>query len=98
MISIPLIRRRLTSELVGRHIYLFGPGSAAIDILCRLADAGAPEGTVVLSATARPRLGAAALFRPHLAIGGAPLFDDDRDARAGRGARGGRPRGDSGMA
>ncbi|MGH7343212.1 MAG: biotin/lipoate--protein ligase family protein, partial [Candidatus Rokuibacteriota bacterium] len=50
------------------------PGSAAIDILCRLADAGAPEGTVVLSATARTRLGAAALFRPHLAIGGAPLF------------------------
>ena len=74
MISIALIRRRLTSELVGRHIYLFGPGAAPIEILRRLADAGAPEGTVVLSATERTRLSAAALFRPQLAIGAVALF------------------------
>jgi len=74
MISIPLIRRELTSELLGRHIYLFGAGSAPTEILQRLADAGAQEGTVVLSATDGTRLGAAALFRPHLAVGAVPLF------------------------
>ena len=49
MTSIPLIRRELTSDLLGRHIYLFGPGSVAAEILRRLAEAGAQEGTVVLS-------------------------------------------------
>jgi biotin-(acetyl-CoA carboxylase) ligase len=73
MISIPLIRRELKSDLLGRHIYLFGPGSVAGEILRRLAEAGAQEGTVVLSED-EGRLSAAALFRPHLAIGAVPLF------------------------
>jgi biotin-(acetyl-CoA carboxylase) ligase len=74
MISIPSIRRDLTSDLLGRHIYLFGPGSVTSEILRRLAEAGAQEGTVVLSATEGMRLSAAALFRPHLAVGAVPLF------------------------
>jgi biotin-(acetyl-CoA carboxylase) ligase len=73
MISIPLIRRELKSDLLGRHIYLFGRGSVAGEILRRLAEAGAQEGTVVLSED-EGRLSAAALFRPHLAIGAVPLF------------------------
>jgi hypothetical protein len=74
MISIPSIRHELTSDLLGRHIYLFGPGAVTSDILRRLAEAGAQEGTVVLSATEGMRLGATALFRPHLAVGAVPLF------------------------
>jgi len=74
MISIPLIRRELTSDLLGRHIYLFGAGSATTEILRRLADAGAAEGTVVLSESGGTRLSAAALFRPHLVVGAVPLF------------------------
>lgn len=74
MISIPLIRRELTSDLLGRHIYLFGPGSKTTEILRNLADAGAQEGTVVLSEDEACRLSAAALFRPHLAVGAIPLF------------------------
>ncbi len=74
MISIPLIRRELTSDLLGRHIYLFGAGSVTTKILRRLAEAGAQEGTVVLSAVDGVRLSAAALFRPHLAVGAVPLF------------------------
>ena len=75
MIAIPLIRRELTSDLLGRHIYLFeGSTSAPSEILRRLAEAGAQEGTVVLSVTEGRRLGAAVLFRPHLSLGAVPLF------------------------
>jgi BirA family transcriptional regulator, biotin operon repressor / biotin---[acetyl-CoA-carboxylase] ligase len=74
MISIPLVRRALTSDLLGRHIYLFGPGAATSEILRRLADAGAEEGTVVLSEDDEAQLGVAALFRPRLAVGAVPLF------------------------
>ncbi len=74
MISIPLIRRELTNDLLGRHIYLFGAGSSTAEILRRLAEAGAQDGTVVLSSTDGTRLSAAALFRPHLAVGAVPLF------------------------
>jgi hypothetical protein len=74
MISIPLIRRELKSDLLGRHIYLFGSGTVAAEILPRLAEAGAQEGTVVLSEDEGRRLSAAALFRPHLAVGAVPLF------------------------
>ncbi len=75
MIAIPLIRRELTSDLLGRHIYLFeGSTSAPSEILRRLAEAGAQEGTVVLSAAEGKRLGAAVLFRPHLSLGAVSLF------------------------
>jgi hypothetical protein len=73
MISIPRVRRELTSDLLGRHIYLFGPGSVAVEVLRRLAEAGAQEGTVVLSED-ETRLSVAALFRPHLTAGAGPLF------------------------
>ena len=74
MISIPLIRRELTGDILGRHIYLFGAGAATTEVLRRLAEAGAQEGTVVLSEDAGARVGAAVLFRPHLTLGAVPLF------------------------
>lgn len=74
MISIPLIRRELTSDILGRHIYLFGAGSATTEVLRRLAEAGAQEGTVVLSEDAGRRIRAAVLFRPQLTLGAVPLF------------------------
>ena len=74
MISIPLIRRKLTSDVLGRHIYLFGAGCATTEVLRRLAQAGAQEGTVVLSEDQGTRISAAVLFRPHLTIGAVPLF------------------------
>lgn len=48
-LSIQLIRRKLASETLGRHMYLFGRATSTSEILGRLADAGAQEGTVVLS-------------------------------------------------
>lgn len=48
-LTIELIRRRLASESVGRHIYLFGRVASTGEVLRRLADAGAREGTVVVS-------------------------------------------------
>jgi hypothetical protein len=74
MISIPLIRRELTSDVLGRHIYLFGAGALPSEILRRLAEAGAEEGTAVLSATEGATLSVAALFRPQLAVAAVPLF------------------------
>jgi biotin-(acetyl-CoA carboxylase) ligase len=74
MISIPLIRRKLASDLLGRHIYLFGHGASSTATLRRLADAGAQEGTVVLSAGAGSAFSAAALFRPSLPVGAIPVF------------------------
>ena len=63
MISIPLIRRQLTSDILGRHIYLFGAGSSTTAVLQQLAEAGAQEGTVVLAENAGVRIRAAVLFR-----------------------------------
>ena len=93
MIAIPLIRRELTSDLLGRHIYLFGAACAPAEVLRRLAESGAHEGTVVLCDLEGKRLSAGALFRPHLALGDVSLFSaiatlalaeaighDDRDA------------------
>jgi hypothetical protein len=74
MISIPVIRRHLTSDLLGRHIYLFGPGTGAGAVLRRLAEAGAPEGTVVLVEDDEARVHAATLFRPVLALDAVGTF------------------------
>lgn len=74
MIAIPLIRRELTSDLVGRHIYLFGADCAPAEVLRRLAESGAQEGTVVLCDLEGRRLSAAVLFRPDLAVGAVSLF------------------------
>lgn len=48
-LSIELIRRTLSSETVGRQIYLFGEVSSTNAVLRDLAKAGAREGTVVLA-------------------------------------------------
>jgi hypothetical protein len=74
VISIPVIRRNLTSDLLGRHIYLFGPGTAAAAVLRKLAEAGAQEGTVVLVEDDEARLHAATLFRPVLALDAVGTF------------------------
>ena len=74
MIAIPLIRRELTSDLLGRHIYLFGADCVPTEVLRRLAESGAQEGTVVLCDLEGQRLCAAALFRPPLAVGAVSLF------------------------
>jgi biotin/lipoate A/B protein ligase family protein len=74
VISIPVIRRHLTSDLLGRHIYLFGPSACAGAVLRRLADAGAQEGTVVLAEDDESRVHAAALFRPMLRLGAVGTF------------------------
>ena len=74
MISIPLVRRELTSDVVGRHIYQFGAGSAPIQTLQRLADRAAQHGTVVLAEADGGQLDAAVLFRPQLPRSAVPLF------------------------
>jgi biotin-(acetyl-CoA carboxylase) ligase len=74
VISIPVIRRHLSSDLLGRHIYLFGPGTSAGAILRRLAEAGAEEGTVVLAEDGEMHVHAAALFRPVLPLGAVGRF------------------------
>ena len=86
MISIPVIRRHLMSDLLGRHIYLFGPSACAGAVLRRLADAGMQEGTVVLAE------GRVACSRRGARSPGAPArrrgdFRVDRHAGAGRGDR-----------
>src|SRR5262245_6772879 len=73
MISIPVIRRHLTSDLLGRHIYLFGPGTAAGAVLRQLAEAGAQEGTVVL-VEEEARVQIATLIRPVLTLDAVGTF------------------------
>src|SRR5947207_5190362 len=68
VISIPLIRRQLANDLLGRHIYLFGRAGSSTAILRQLADAGAQEGTVVLAEDAGARVSVAALLRQSLPI------------------------------
>ncbi|MBI4271346.1 MAG: hypothetical protein HY615_13510 [Candidatus Rokubacteria bacterium] len=74
-LSIDLIRRRLASERLGRHIYLFGQIAPRAQAR-RLAEAGAEEGTVVLSEDGAS-LHLAVVLRPDLplraAVGLAPL-------------------------
>jgi len=48
-LSIEHIRRKLSGETIGRHMYVFGGAVSTGEILHRLADEGAPEGSVVLS-------------------------------------------------
>ncbi|MBI3624770.1 MAG: biotin--[acetyl-CoA-carboxylase] ligase [Candidatus Rokubacteria bacterium] len=88
-LSIELIRRRLSAQVVGRQIYLFGEVPSTNETLRHLTKAGAREGTVVLaeSQTAgRGRLGkawfspfgvnlyASILFRPTISPEAAPVF------------------------
>lgn len=48
-LAIKVIRRRLATEIVGCHIYLFGVVPSTNAVLRRLAEAGQREGTVVLT-------------------------------------------------
>ena len=48
-LSIDGIRRRLASGRLGGHIYLFGHVASTTEVLARLAEAGAREGTVVVA-------------------------------------------------
>jgi BirA family biotin operon repressor/biotin-[acetyl-CoA-carboxylase] ligase len=88
-LSIELIRQRLATARVGFQTYLFGQVSSTNTVLRRLAEAGVPDGTVVLAETqtaGRGRLGkpwfspaglnvyASVLFRPPLAPSAVPVF------------------------
>jgi BirA family biotin operon repressor/biotin-[acetyl-CoA-carboxylase] ligase len=48
-LDVTAIRRRMVSEVVGTHIYIFGDVASTNAVLRGLADAGAQEGTVVLA-------------------------------------------------
>ncbi|HXD96791.1 MAG TPA: biotin--[acetyl-CoA-carboxylase] ligase [Candidatus Acidoferrum sp.] len=48
-LSLDGLRRHLTTEIVGHHIYIFGSVDSTNSALARLADRGATEGTVVLA-------------------------------------------------
>jgi hypothetical protein len=74
MIPIPRIRHELASDLLGRHISLFGHGAWSAAILRQLADTEVQEGTVVPSEDAESHLSAATLFRPGLPIGAISVF------------------------
>jgi BirA family biotin operon repressor/biotin-[acetyl-CoA-carboxylase] ligase len=88
-LSLELLRRHLTTETVGHHVYIFGTVDSTNRVLARLADRGAAEGTVVLAeaqTAGRGRQGtswfspeganlyASILFRPRLAPRELPLF------------------------
>lgn len=89
MLSISAIRRRLVTEVVGNHLYLFGDVDSTNARLKSLARMGADEGTVVLAegqSAGRGRRGqpwfspsgvnlyASALFRPAIRPGELPVF------------------------
>jgi hypothetical protein len=74
VISIPVIRRQLANDILGRHIYLFGRLASSTPLLRQLADAGADEGTIVLSEEAGTSVSVAALVRQSQPIGAVPLF------------------------
>lgn len=88
-LSIDLLRRRLSSETIGRQIYLFGEVPSTNAVLRGLAKAGAREGTVVLAesqSAGRGRLGqewfsppgvnlyVSVLFRPAILPPAVPVF------------------------
>lgn len=88
-LSIEVIRRYLSTEVVGRQIYLFGEVASTNEVLRHLSKAGAREGTVVLAegqSAGRGRLGkswfspsgvnlyASVLFRPAIGPEAAPVF------------------------
>jgi len=88
-LDIAEIRRRLSNEIVGHHMYVFGTLASTATALRRCADAGAREGTVVLAEEQQQgcgRLGqpwysppgvnlyASVLFRPDLSSNAVPAF------------------------
>jgi BirA family transcriptional regulator, biotin operon repressor / biotin---[acetyl-CoA-carboxylase] ligase len=88
-LSIEVIRRRLSSQVVGHTMHLFDRVTSTNAAVRRLATERAPEGTVVLAEqqiAGRGRLGkrwfsppkvnlyASLLFRPHIPIAAVPVF------------------------
>jgi BirA family biotin operon repressor/biotin-[acetyl-CoA-carboxylase] ligase len=88
-LAIEHIRRTLATERIGFQLYLFGEVGSTNTVLRRLADTGAPDGTVVLAETqtmGRGRLGkpwfsppglnlyASVLFRPASPPSAVPVF------------------------
>jgi BirA family biotin operon repressor/biotin-[acetyl-CoA-carboxylase] ligase len=88
-LCVGLIRRRLTTERVGFQTYVFDEVTSTNEVLRRLADAGALDGTVVIAEcqrAGRGRLGkpwfspggvnlyASVLFRPSIAPADVPVF------------------------
>ncbi len=72
-LSIDRIRRELASNMVGGHIYLFGHIASATEVLARLAEAGAREGTVVVADEGLD-LRLSVLFRLDGALGSMPVL------------------------
>ncbi len=88
-LSLDGLRRHLTTEVVGHHVYIFGSVDSTNKALARVADRGATEGTVVLAeaqTAGRGRHGSAwfspeatnlyvsVLFHPRIAPRELPLF------------------------
>ena len=88
-LNLERLRRHLTTEVVGHHIYIFETVDSTNRVLARLADLGATEGTVVFAAAqtaGRGRHGSAwyspdaanlyasVLFRPRIVPRELPLF------------------------
>jgi len=88
-LSVEAIRRKLSSETVGRQMYLFGVVSSTNAALHKLAKAGAREGTVVLAeaqsegrgrsgqpwfSPPRVNLYASVLLRPPISPKAVPVF------------------------
>jgi BirA family biotin operon repressor/biotin-[acetyl-CoA-carboxylase] ligase len=88
-LSLEQLRRHMTTERVGHHVYIFGTVDSTNRVLARLASRGAAEGTVVLAeaqTAGRGRHGSAwfspeaanlyvsVLFRPRIAPRELPLF------------------------
>ena len=79
-LSIEVIRQSLDTELVGRHMYLFGTVGSTNAVLRRCADAGARGGTVVLAEeqrNGRGRLGQAWFSPPGVNLYASVLFRPD---------------------
>ena len=89
ILSIDEIRRKLVTDRVGYHTYLFGEVGSTNAVLRRLAETGAADGTVVCAETqtaGRGRLGkpwfsppgvnlyASVLFRPSIPLSAVPVF------------------------
>ena len=88
-LSLEEVRRKLTTDRVGFHTYLFGEVGSTNAVLRRLAETGAADGTVVFAETqtaGRGRLGkfwfsppglnlyASVLFRPAIPLSAVPVF------------------------
>jgi BirA family transcriptional regulator, biotin operon repressor / biotin---[acetyl-CoA-carboxylase] ligase len=88
-LSLEQLRRHMTTERVGHHVYIFGTVDSTNRVLARVGSCGAAEGTVVLAeaqTAGRGRHGSAwfspeaanlyvsVLFRPRIAPRELPLF------------------------